>query len=467
MEKQIITFSANEQVLTRTDGESRYSSNKVSYIEARFDLGTNWSGFDSVRAVWSSDFARGIVTVLDADGTCIVPSEVLVRKCKVNVNLVGSIVENDVLTDRLTSYPVTAFVVDANARVDGTETAEVTPSQFEQFVDIVRDEVAEVTGMTATAETLPAGSDATASYSDGVLTFGIPRGEQGETGPTGPAGPQGETGPEGPQGPKGEKGEDAVIPWDSILPVDTASGSIASFPDGTALVPAKSVKVTLEPIQSGSGTPSPDNVRPISGRTEVNTIVSPTTSAEDGDTYTTALGRTVYGGTLDVVSGELVVDRAIATITRNVYASNWFSHDASFSTWGFYCNNDTRWGDFIGDIPVGGLMSDRFPTVSSAYGNDSVCCSLAIANGVMQYMAFRIPKTAIETPTDSNDLNEKIKEWLDSNPIQICFNIEPQTYNLTPQQVDLLTGTNNVWSDGDVEVTYNADIQRYIEKKLG
>ena len=31
----------------------------------------------------------------------------------------------------------------------------------------------------------------------------------------------------------------------------------------------------------------------------------------------------------------------------------------------------------------------------------------------------------------------------------------------------LLTGNNNVWSDGSVEVTYNADVGLYIDKKLG
>lgn len=51
MDKQVISFNANEQQLTRNGGECHYSSNKVSYIEAHFDLGANWDGFDSVRAV--------------------------------------------------------------------------------------------------------------------------------------------------------------------------------------------------------------------------------------------------------------------------------------------------------------------------------------------------------------------------------------------------------------------------------
>lgn len=53
----------------------------------------------------------------------------------------------------------------------------------------------------------------------------------------------------------------------SAFATDTASGSIASFPDGADNVPVKSLTVNIEPVQSGSGDPSPDNVRPISGHT--------------------------------------------------------------------------------------------------------------------------------------------------------------------------------------------------------
>lgn len=137
MEKQIITFSANEQTLTKTGGLGAYSSNKVSYIEAVFALGDNWSGYDSVRAVWFNDY-KTISTVLDSNGHCLVPHEVLTARGKVRVNLVGSISVGNVLTDRITSYPVVALVVDAVAKTDGSETAAVTPSQFEQFAAAVR-----------------------------------------------------------------------------------------------------------------------------------------------------------------------------------------------------------------------------------------------------------------------------------------------------------------------------------------
>ena len=250
MERNVITFSANEQVLTKTDGINCYASNTVSYIVAEFDLGDNWDSFDSVRAVFASDYAT--VPAVLAHGSCLVPFEVLRRRSTVRVNLVGSVVENDVLIDRLTTFPVEALRVTANATVDNN-IAPISPTEFEQFVAMVKDDADraeagaesaegfsesasssaeaallsaqaseasavrsansasdaadsatasansasdaqgyaqnaenakdeaidardEILGMRAEATTLAEGSDATASYSAGVLSLGIPRG---------------------------------------------------------------------------------------------------------------------------------------------------------------------------------------------------------------------------------------------------------------------------------------------------
>lgn len=53
----------------------------------------------------------------------------------------------------------------------------------------------------------------------------------------------------------------------------TASGSIASFDDGSEM-PLKTLQVSIEPVQSGSGDPSPSNIRPISGWDGANVNVS-------------------------------------------------------------------------------------------------------------------------------------------------------------------------------------------------
>jgi hypothetical protein len=52
--------------------------------------------------------------------------------------------------------------------------------------------------------------------------------------------------------------------------VETETGSIAPFTDGADDVPVKDLAIAIEPVQSGSGDPSPENIRPISGWTGAN-----------------------------------------------------------------------------------------------------------------------------------------------------------------------------------------------------
>lgn len=69
---------------------------------------------------------------------------------------------------------------------------------------------AQIEELSANAETLAPGSQATATYQNGVLTIGVPRGDKGDKGDTGASGPKGEQGVQGIQGiqgPKGEKGD--------------------------------------------------------------------------------------------------------------------------------------------------------------------------------------------------------------------------------------------------------------------
>ena len=259
MDKITLHLKADEQILTSAECPFKLASNTVSYVEAVFGLGKNWTGYDSVRAVWTT-YLDTIATVLDSEGKCVVPHEVLTRTGKVSVNLVGSIVEDEELTDRLTTYPTVALNVNADAYVEGTETAPITPSQFEQYVADVAEEVAKIKDIEST--TLNDDYTLTFVFSDGTsTTVGPIRGEQGEQGI------------QGIQGPPGPPGEVTMAQFESAFPTDTASGAIASFPDGTDLFGAKSLVVEINPIQDlSNGDPSPTNICPISGWDSVGVV---------------------------------------------------------------------------------------------------------------------------------------------------------------------------------------------------
>ena len=71
---------------------------------------------------------------------------------------------------------VTAYAYAVMGGYEGTE------AEFEALLGNIATDLAEIENLTVVATTLPAGSSATASYSDGVLTLGIPRGNTGATG---------------------------------------------------------------------------------------------------------------------------------------------------------------------------------------------------------------------------------------------------------------------------------------------
>ncbi|MDO4989292.1 MAG: hypothetical protein Q4E45_02190, partial [Eubacteriales bacterium] len=102
---------------------------------------------------------------------------------------------------------------------------------------------------------------------------------------------------------------------------DTASGSVASIPDGADGLPLVSLVVQINPVQSGSGDPSPVNKRVISGWTGCD-ISHSGADTSNPDTITEtwqAEAGTVYYATIDIVSGVLTVLGAIIDMGKLTY----------------------------------------------------------------------------------------------------------------------------------------------------
>ena len=255
---------------------------------------------------------------------------------------------------------------------------------------------------------------------------------------------------------------------------DTASGDIASFPDGADGLPVKALTVSIEPVQSGTGDPSPTNVRPISGWTGCNISHS---GADTSDPTVIPISwqseaGTVYGGTLDLTSGVLTVDRAKCVmgggnLTR---ISNWFSADVNNQSWGAYLNEGQDIKQIINDDIVGvNFISDQIKDIGASYGNRVAWTGgiTKTSNGVLQYFGFRIAKDVLPSVSSSNELATAELAYLNANPIELVFQIAPKTYQLTPEEVTTLLGQNNIWADcGPSTVEYGADTKLYIDKKL-
>lgn len=480
-------------------------------------------------------------------------------------------------------------------------------NQITAQADRVEEYSSKVLNMTVTAHE---SQEPTVTKTEGEvvnLDFGLPRGEKGERGEQGEAGKDGKDGIDGkdgkdgingvtpdfsigtvttleptesasvtltgteeepvlnfgiPRGEKGEQGDVSLSDLEKIMVTDTASGAIASFPDGSDLLPAKSLIANIVPKQSGTGTPSPENIRPISGWESVETSVcgvnvwdeewenggirssdgtnstdanriraknlipivettyyvkapsnltvfyydankdfmrtlpigsnstftptsgarymrftvgsssSPVTTynndisinypstdteyhAYTGTTTTVNLGRTVYGGSVDVVSGVLTVDRAMVDLGD-------LSYSPTTSSGGVAMFTAYPTGITTGVIGVDALVCEGYDAIACI--NASVATDATFPNGSI---CQSVGGTSIRIRNDSYSDANAFKTAMTG--IKLCYPLAtPTTYQLTPSTINTLLGVNNVWADsGDVTIEYYADTKLYIDKKLG
>lgn len=229
-----------------------------------------------------------------------------------------------------------------------------------------------------------------------------------------------------------------------VFATDTATGNPVSITDGADDIPVVDLTASIEPSQSGSGDPSPNNIRPISGWNSVNVTV---TGDDDTETYTTSLGTTVYGGTLDLTTGVLTVDRAIADMG-----------DLTWSVTGDRMTVATR----LTPTPVTKSSWDVTNPIAICscykYGN------IGNNNGVDKAIGF-YNGYLYARDTDYSDANAFKTAVVGQT---ICYELAtPTTVQLTAQEIKTFLGNNSISADtGDVTVTYRADTGLYIAKVI-
>lgn len=152
---------------------------------------------------------------------------------------------------------------------------------------------------------------------------------------------------------------------------------------------------------------------------------------------------TVYGGSLNVTTGVLTVDRGMLDMDNVSFSSVTLG---GYPVW-LYTGLEN---------PFLPLNSDPFVGTSEKYtpirynGISNNTNKIAIKNDGYLYV-----NTGDNVTVPSGKLVYKLAT--------------PETYQLTPEEVKTLLGVNNIYNDtnGDTEVTYRADIDLYIAKKIG
>ena len=208
----------------------------------------------------------------------------------------------------------------------------------------------------------------------------------------------------------------------------SAEGPVVSF-ETNVEAPLVSLEAQIVAQQSGSGTPSPENVRPISGFSKV-------TIHHNSNEVEVPLGQTVYGGRLNVTTGELIITHGYFN-SNEVRSWSWFDPYKQAYTINFLTKTASVDSLVISDKLKGILSTDR----SNNIGN-----FITIVNNGLD--------VAVSVP-DINTLDD-FNSWIVNNDINMIYELaEPVTVQLTPTEVNTIVGRNNISANtGDVKLTF-------------
>ena len=290
-------------------------------------------------------------------------------------------------------------------------------------------------------------------------------------------------------------GGEVIAPDTSVaigyrMQYNLVSGPVASWNDPEGGLPIN-IAAEFGPIQSGSGDPSPENVRPISGRQSVTV---------------TRTGINVFDKS-EVVDGVYINDiNGTERQSADSKATGWISvvpgekyyilTEQTLGAWGaWYDKNKDFIGSITGYLPSG--TQEQTAPLNAAYmrltcyrsgsGNIDTFAvnypstdhdyhaydgqSVAIQLGQTVYGGRLNVTTGVMTVEWANiasyDGETLPGEWISDRDVyapgttpttgaQVCYKLaEPLTVQLSPQTIEALKGQNNVWSDaGDVSVTW-------------
>lgn len=290
-----------------------------------------------------------------------------------------------------------------------------------------------------TVTTLAPGQDATAEITGETpnltLNLGIPEGQPGQDGV--------------------QLNDDAINTteaWSSKKIVDTFCPSFSVSGNPVTCNPVEdyplSAVVTLEPKQAGSGDPSPENVRPISGYDSVTV-----TQSKDGSQVKQiilTLPETIYGGTVDAVTGVGEKTWEFVEFDGTEKWQTWGVDNITIGLTGFY---------YYAEIPAVENSADYFACShlvynSSSYGGREVGFQASLTGEV--YWIFTVPNEILSNTESSAAAVDSWKSYLAAQasagtPVQVAYKLAtPEPFQATGNQaLPAVAGLNTLYTDGD------------------
>lgn len=233
-----------------------------------------------------------------------------------------------------------------------------------------------------------------------------------------------------------------ALKW-SLVAIDTTETEegISSLTFDTDKAAALSqFDIAFEPIQLGTGDPSPSNPIAISGWSDFDVTAN-------GTALNIALGSTYYNGTVDTITGAISADKKLITFT-GAASESWVKTTGNF----FYI-----------------AISDALNTDARSEIQSNVIQFVATPSAAWQGY-LRNGRLYVNTDGTLADANA-MKTWLASNNMQVVY---PLANNITATATNTLSissviGLNTITSDsnGTMTVTYTESVKHYLDKQEG
>lgn len=187
------------------------------------------------------------------------------------------------------------------------------------------------------------------------------------------------------------------------------------------------------------------NICPITGFSSV--VITDVDAESQTATVTVALGQTVYGGTLDLTSGELTITHAIVDLSELTW--NYNSSGSAVSPYFYASLSDIKYrGDF---------SAVAYPFLSSQYVS-SKRSSTYFLNGCICADGNTSLETVTQIQIKDNRYTDPALFKSAMSGVQLVYELAtPITATLTPEQLALVKGYNQLsCNSGDMSITYKA-----------
>lgn len=209
---------------------------------------------------------------------------------------------------------------------------------------------------------------------------------------------------------------------------------------GTTL--SGTIQTSIEATSATTDWTPYSNICPISGHSEANIYREAEYDADADPEITIDLDGTIYGGSLNVLTGELTVDRAKV----NLIDLDWTLNGAT----------EHAWNSKISDRKPGRSLSSgdgvSLSNVYTMYGSQTLgnyASGFAYGTGTTIYVKDDRATTVLQA-----------QALFRADGSYIIYELAtPLTVQLTPSTLSMLQGTNTVWNDtGDTTLIYYRSI---------